>query len=91
MNKSGTTMISGNEECKRLAEYHEHERRFCKETQERLMTSKYSGTSPTDEADWLSEILVAYSFLEGQHLFYREMFLEKLQHSGIGGRRSYPP
>jgi hypothetical protein len=48
------------------------------------MTSKYSSTSPTDEADWISEILVTYSFLEGQHLFYREMFVERLRQSGCG-------
>jgi hypothetical protein len=77
-------MISRNEECKRLAEYHERERRFCQAIQEKFRIDKYSDSSPKDEADWVSEMLVTYSFLEGQHLFYREMFVEKLHQSGFG-------
>jgi hypothetical protein len=76
-------MINRNEECRRLADYHEHERQFCKETQEKFRTGNYSGIFP-NEADWVSEMIVTYSFLESQHLFYREMFVEKLQQSGIG-------
>ena len=77
-------MTSRNEECRRLAEYHERQRRFCKETLEGFRTSNYSGNSPTDEADWISEMIVTYSFLEGQHLFYREMFVERLRRSNPG-------
>jgi hypothetical protein len=50
-------MQSRNEECLRLAEHHEQERRFCKETIERFRTSDYPGRSPLDEAEWASEMM----------------------------------
>jgi hypothetical protein len=79
-----STMQSRNEECLRLAEHHEQERRFCKETIERFRTSDYPGRSPLDEAEWASEMIETYSFLESQHLFYREMFVERLRQSHQG-------
>lgn len=83
-------MQSRNDECVRLAEYHEQERRFCKETMERFRTSSYHGSCVTDraevtaQAEWVSEMIVTYSYLESQHLFYREMFNERIRQSDFG-------